>query len=37
MSGKTRKQQNNQLDESKIEVWLKNRPDFFMRYPDCLS
>ncbi len=37
MSGKTRKQQNNQLDESQIEAWLKNRPDFFMHYPDCLS
>ncbi len=37
MAGKTNTLDNNQLDASQVENWLKNNPDFFVDFPNCLS
>lgn len=37
MSSKTRKQQGTDLDESQVESWLLDQPDFFTRHSGCLS
>ena len=37
MTSKTRKQQSADLDESQVESWLLDQPDFFTRHPRCLS
>ena len=37
MTSKTRKHQGADFDESQVESWLLEQPDFFARHPRCLS
>ena len=37
MSSKTRKQESVEIDESQVESWLLDQPEFFLRHPACLS